>query len=514
MNVRLQITALALLLLGSVGLQAQSVDQAFFDQTEAFFKKYVQFGLVNYPALQENQELENLIEQVGTIDLKDVSDQTRKAFLINAYNLHVIHKVAQQYPIRSVQDVNGFFDPQKVKVAGMQLSLSKLENELLLKDYRDARLHFVLVCGAIGCPPITDFDYRPELLEDQLEQQTRLAINNPEFIKVEGNEVQLSEIFKWYASDFGGSKTAVLSYINAYRNQPISAEAKVSYYTYDWSLNNAQSSNAINTKGQGNNASRYVVSSTINNGTFEVKIFNNLYTQRTGSPGNLTDRATFFTTDVSVLYGLTSRLNVGLNTRFRRVRNDRLPSSPLSVFSGDLSDGETNRQGLTAIGPQIRYAPVDKWKNFSIQSTFVFPIGDQLTGDGERPFIDWDGATWWTQFFNDFSIGNSFSLFTEIDFLWEDIGSSANGRINRISTPATVIFSYNPTKKITVYGLSGFSPFWQSDFDYFYQNGVGFKYQFTPNFELELLYTDFSNRFLEETGGQAATYNMGIRFNL
>ncbi|MEO1714190.1 MAG: DUF547 domain-containing protein [Bacteroidota bacterium] len=407
-----------------------------------------------------------------------------------------------------------FFDPQKVTVAGIPLSLSKLENELLLDVYSDARLHFVLVCGAIGCPPITDFAYRPELLEDQLEQQTRLAINNPEFIKASGSQVELSEIFKWYANDFGGNKVAVLSFINSYRIEPIPADAKVSYYTYDWSLNDTQSDQAINTKGQGNNASRYVVSSTINNGTFEVKIFNNLYTQRTGQPGALTDRATFFTTDVSVLYGLTSRLNVGLNTRFRRVRNDRLPSNPLSVFSGDLADGETNRQGLTAIGPQIRYAPVDKWQNFSIQSTFVFPLGDQLTGDGERPFIDWDGATWWTQIFNDFSIGNSFSLFTEIDFLWEDIGSSANGRINRISTPATVIFSYNPTKKITVYGLSGFSPFWQSEFDYFYQNGVGFKYQFTRNFELELLYTDFSNRFLETTGGQAATYNLGIRFNL
>ena len=197
MNVRRQIILLALLLLGSFGLQAQTLEQTFFDQAEVFFKEHVKFGLVDYKALQDNQDLEKLIEQVDNFDLMSVSDQTKKAFLINAYNLHVIHKVAQQYPIRSVQDDNGFFDPQKVKVAGMQLSLSKLENELLLKVYGDARLHFVLVCGAIGCPPITDFAYRPELLEDQLEQQTRLAINNPEFIKVNGSQVELSEIFKW-----------------------------------------------------------------------------------------------------------------------------------------------------------------------------------------------------------------------------------------------------------------------------------------------------------------------------
>ena len=142
---------------------------------------------------------------------------------------------------------------------------------------------------------------------------------------------------------------------------------------------------------------------------------------------------------------------------------------------------------------------------------YHFRSGEDLTGNDTEPFIDWNGATWWTQFFNDFAIGNNFSLFTEVDFLLEDIG---NGNLNRFSTPATLIFSYNPTPKITLYTLGGFSPFWQEDFDWFAQAGLGAKYQFTPNLELELLYTDFSNKFLNETGGQAATYNLGFRFNL
>ena len=95
----------------------------------------------------------------------------------------------------------------------------------------------------------------------------------------------------------------------------------------------------------------------------------------------------------------------------------------------------------------------------------------------------------------------------------EDIGGKDNN-INRFSTPVTAIFSYNPSSKITIYTLGGFSPYWQSEFDYFAQAGVGAKYQFTPNLELELLYTDFTNKFLSKTGGQAATYNLGLRFNL
>ena len=70
-----------------------------------------------------------------------------------------------------------------------------------------------------------------------------------------------------------------------------------------------------------------------------------------------------------------------------------------------------------------------------------------------------------------------------------------------------------PNTKLTLYTLGSYSPYWQENFDYFYQFGVGSKYQFTPNFEIELLYTDFTNKFLNDTGGQAETVNLGLRFN-
>jgi len=305
----------------------------------------------------------------------------------------------------------------------------------------------------------------------------------------------------------------VIRYINNYRDQPISTSAKVKYYNYDWSLNDtARGIGSIESRSKASNESRYIVSSTIPKGSLELKIFNNLYSQQTGRDGNLTDRSSFFTTSLSAFYGLSNRVNVGLATRYRKVRNNPLPSSPFSVFgSGGVG---SSRSGLTAIGPQIRYAPVPKWENFSIQSSFVLPIGSDLAGGENLPFIDWTGATWNTQFFNDFSIGNKFSLFTEVDVLIEDIGSGDAGHINRFSTPVTAIFSYIPTNKLTIYTLGGYSPYWQSDFDYFAQFGVGTKFQFTPKLELELLYTDFTNQFLSNTGGQAETINLGFRINL
>lgn len=490
---------------------AQKIDQSFFNGVDELLSTHVTNGLVDYAAIKKDARLNTLIERAAKADLSNENDKTIQAFYINAYNLNVIHKVVANYPIKSVINQSGFFDTDKIEIANKKMTLNDLEKEELLATFNDARYHFVLVCGAVGCPPITNFAYTPEKLEEQLNQQASIALNNNDFIKVGNGSVELSEIFRWYAKDFGGSKSAVINYINNYRSAKISQDSKIKYYNYDWNLNDAGAGFG-NIETGGTNDSRYIVSSTIPEGSYEFKLFNNLYSQQTTNNGTLENRSSFFTTSLSALYGLNERFNIGLNTRFRKVRNNPLPSNAFSVFGSDTPNN--SRSGLTAIGPQIRYAPVPKWSNFSIQSSIVFPIGQDLSGNSERPYIDWDGITWNTQFFNDVSIGTKFSLFTEFDILLEDLGSLSKGRANRVSTPVTVIFSYVPTNQLTFYALSGFSPYWQFEFDYFAQFGLGTKYQITPNFEIELLYTDFSNKFLNQSGGRADTFNLGIRANL
>ncbi len=481
--------------------------RSFFEQTDAFLKKYIQNGQVAYAKIQNEQPLQPLVRQIKEADLQSFTPDEQKAFLINAYNLLVIHKASQHYPLTSVLDVPQFFDKKDQWVAGKKVSLNQLEKEWLFTDFPDARLHFVLVCGALDCPPITDVAYRPALLEKQLDQQTKNAVDDKQFIRVDPTQqfIQLSKIFDWYQKDFGGSQEMVLTFINKYRTTPLPSSYKVSYYAYDWSLNQMVSTS---TEIE-NNEARYVVSAAIAKGTIETKWFNNLYTQQTGNGENLTDRSTFFTSSLSFLYGVSNRFNAGFDLRYRRVRNERLPNSAFHVF-GDGDDGQS-RQGVTSIGPKIRWAPIEALPNFSVQSAFWIPVGEDLEGNDQQPYIDWDGATWVTQVFNDFSIGSEFSLFTEIDFWLEDIGDEND--LNRFSTPATVIFSYFPNPKTTLYALSNFSPFWQEDFDYFAQAGFGAKYQFTPNFELELLYTAFTNEFLQQNNGRASTLNLGIRIN-
>jgi len=485
----------------AISMTGQTSLSIFLDETDQLLEGIVQNNQVNYQNAKGSAALNVLIKRIGQMDTEELTDTEEQAFLINAYNLIVIKEAASSYPIQSVQDIGGFFNRKKFKIGKNNYTLNYLEKDVLIKKYNDPRFHFALVCGAKGCPVIVDQAYRPDILDQQLETQTRKALNDSNFLYVKDNTLYLSQIFNWYKADFGG-KRKIIPFINKYIDSPISEQTSISHYKYDWALNDVNANSA--------NAFRYVVSAAIPQGGVELKLFNNLYTQRTGDGENLNSRSTFFTSSLSALYGLTNRFNAGLELRYRRVSNADLPSSPFSVL-GSGGNAISSRSGITAIGPRIRFAPFKKLENFSIQTTLSFPVGDQLEGDGTRPFIDWNAPTFNTQLFNDHSIGSSFSLFTELDILIEDIGG--DGGLNRFSTPVTGILSYFPNPKTTIYALGSFSPYWQSNFDYFVQAGAGVKYQITPSYEVELLVTKFANQFLIQNNGDAATYNIGFRYS-
>jgi len=161
------LSILAIVALSVSSLFAGNIDDGFFDDVDAFLSKNVKNGLVDYKGLKQDQSLAALINQISNADLAGLDQKTLEAFYINAYNLHVVNLASQSYPITSVQSVRGFFDSKKVIVAGERLTLTNLEKKKLLAPYQDGRLHFVLVCGALGCPPITDSAYRPETLDAQ-----------------------------------------------------------------------------------------------------------------------------------------------------------------------------------------------------------------------------------------------------------------------------------------------------------------------------------------------------------
>jgi len=183
------------------------VPDSFFSKADAFFKKNVSKGLVNYTAIKANPgELNALLKIAETASVSKSRPNEFKAFYINAYNLSVIQKISEKYPINNPLKVNGLFDKKQLTIAGKKTTLNGIENKILRATYpKEARFHFVLVCAGLGCPPI-------------------------------GKKVKISQIFEWYAQDFKQFGSYV-DFLNKYRKTPLEAKSKVSFYPYNWKLN-------------------------------------------------------------------------------------------------------------------------------------------------------------------------------------------------------------------------------------------------------------------------------------
>lgn len=216
---------------------AQSPD-TFINEADAFFKEYVSNGRVNYKAIQSNPDKLNTLVALGKdVRVTSADAKNYQAFWINAYNVHVIDGIIANYPTKSPLNIKGFFDKTTRDVGGKNITLNDIENKLLRAKFpQEARFHFALVCAGLGCPPIISEAYTPNSLEKQLQRQTVKALNDANFVRVKGSKVQLSQIFEWYKGDFtqGGNE---VDYINKYRKEALPEKSRVSYYSYDWTLN-------------------------------------------------------------------------------------------------------------------------------------------------------------------------------------------------------------------------------------------------------------------------------------
>ncbi len=231
------ITIILLTLLISKGI-SQDI-KLFFDKTDTFLKTYVSNGLVTYSKIHSKpEELLELLKMAEQISVTKDDAANYQAFWINAYNLGVIKGIVDNYAANSPLDVKGFFDKTKYSFSGKKITLNDIEHKLLRAQFNDARFHFVLVCGAIGCPPLINMAYLPDTLDEQLEKQTKLALNGT-FLKVDSKRKRViaSQIMEWYKEDFTMNGSTEIDFINKYRTEKIESNFKLSYFPYDWRVN-------------------------------------------------------------------------------------------------------------------------------------------------------------------------------------------------------------------------------------------------------------------------------------
>lgn len=222
----------------SVSIKAQDLN-TFFNEAGVFFKANVTHGKVAYSKIHANpDELNSILKIAEDISVSINDANNYQAFWINAYNLSVIKGIIDNYPTNSPLDNAGFFDKTTYSLGGKQITLNDIEHKLLRGQFNDARFHFVLVCGAVGCPPLINQAYLPHSLNEQLDTQTKIALNGS-FLRVnlKKKHVEASQIMEWYKGDFTMNGESEIDFINKYRTGQLEGKFKLSYFPYDWKVN-------------------------------------------------------------------------------------------------------------------------------------------------------------------------------------------------------------------------------------------------------------------------------------
>ncbi|MCA9666384.1 MAG: DUF547 domain-containing protein [Myxococcales bacterium] len=227
-------------LLISLGARdARAVSHKPFDK---ILRKYVRGGRVDYAGIKANaqKQLDAYVASVGK-SKPGGSKKAKLAFYINAYNATVIKAIVDRYPISSVMKVKGFFDKVKHKIAGRMMTLNQLENGVIRPTFKDARVHFALVCGARSCPPLMSRAFSAARVDKDLDRLTATFLKkNHHGVRIKGGDVHVSKLFQWYKKDFVANAGSVNKFITKYRrgvDAPKIATSTLKFLPYSWALN-------------------------------------------------------------------------------------------------------------------------------------------------------------------------------------------------------------------------------------------------------------------------------------
>lgn len=264
---------------------------------------------------------------------------------------------------------------------------------------------------------------------------------------------------------------------------------------------------------QSSNIQTYTPSKLLRKGQWDIKWFNNLYTQTRGiddQKNTITfPRQNFFTSTLDLFTGVSNsdRLNVGVLVEYRsNTINGKGILKPFS-FAGEPH----NRSGLSSIAPAIKFTPFKRWARFAIQSSLSFPVfSGAETQNGI--FLDQKGKTFQNRFFYDYLAPNgSVQIYTEINTQY-NFGKKENSFANdSFGISPGIFFSYFPSPNTTLlllaqhYNLFAINNGFSQDYSAL---GGGAKFQLNQTLNLELLYANFIRG---KDSGIGQLFNIGLR---
>lgn len=269
----------------SVSVSVGAVDHSHILLDRAL-AEFVENGLVDYAGLQRSaanvdSDFSRYLEELADGSEENWSEDQRLAYWINAYNVFTLRLIIDHYPIRtrwymkvlpvfrwflptnSILMIKGRWDAIKFESVRGPITLGDIEHEILRPEFHDARIHFAIVCGSIGCPDLRSVAFHADSVQGELDETTRDFFANPEKVHIDPDgDLQLSKILEWFREDFDqpparetsrdtsfekyGDDAGVARWLAVYGPSRLKERIRkgpfeFGHLGYDWSLNEQES---------------------------------------------------------------------------------------------------------------------------------------------------------------------------------------------------------------------------------------------------------------------------------
>lgn len=190
--------------------------------------------------------LDAYLASFKTLDFETLSRDEQFAAWANIYNALTVKHIVGRYPVKSIRSgyIVGPWKKVKTVVDGEAISLNDIEHEVL-RPMGDPRVHYAVNCASYSCPNLLPDAFVAETLDEDLDAAAAAYINHPRGVTIRSRGgLQVSEIYKWFKEDFGGSEKTVIAHLLEHANpvltEQIKANADIKKYDYDWSLNDVE----------------------------------------------------------------------------------------------------------------------------------------------------------------------------------------------------------------------------------------------------------------------------------
>lgn len=227
----------------------ENINAPYNDILSTYLSEKDGIHLFDYAGVTD-ADRKKLAEYVATLEAQtpsQMSDEDQIAFWSNLYNAKTLEIILDNYPVDSIRDIGGGLfskGPWKddvVTVQGQEMSLDNIEHDTVRANFDEPRVHYAFNCASIGCPNLKSSAWEGATLDQDLDDAARAYISHPRGVRVEGNRVFASSIYKWFREDFGQNDADVLDHIRQYASgekiDALKGKTKINKHEYDWSLN-------------------------------------------------------------------------------------------------------------------------------------------------------------------------------------------------------------------------------------------------------------------------------------